>query len=98
MVDDHIVTQDAPRRSSANARREDDEILERSDMAYAAERLKPKESKRFRKKTKFTAIGAQVDGVRLAEHVQQLGQLPGKELGLQARVRRRSAHAEVERW
>ena len=64
MVDDHIVTQDVPRRSSANARREDDEILERSDVAYAAGRLKPKESKRFRKKTKFKAIGAQVDGVR----------------------------------
>ena len=64
MVDDHIVTQDVPRRSSANTRREDDEILERSDVAYAAGRLKPKESKRFRKKTKFKAIGAQVDGVR----------------------------------
>ena len=63
MVDDHIVTQDVPRRS-AKARFKDDDILERSDMAYAAGRLKPKESKRFREKTKFTAIGAQIDGGR----------------------------------
>ena len=52
MVDDHIVTQDVPRRS-AKARFKDDDILERSDMAYAAGRLKPKESKRFRKKNKI---------------------------------------------
>ena len=63
MVDDHVVTQDVPRRA-ATARYADDDILERSDTAYAAGRLKPKESKRFRKKTKFTAIGAQVDGER----------------------------------
>ena len=52
MVDDHIVTQDVPRRS-VKARFKDDDILERSDMAYAAGRLKPKESKRFRKKNKI---------------------------------------------
>ena len=63
MVDDHVVTQDVPRRS-ASARCADDDILERSDEAYVAGRLKPKESKRFRKKTKFAAIGAQVDGCR----------------------------------
>ena len=63
MVDDHVVTQDVPRRS-ATARYADDDILEGSDTAYAAGRLNPKESKRFRKKTKFTAIGAQVDGDR----------------------------------
>ena len=63
MVDDHIVAQDVPRRS-ASARYEDDAILEKSDAAYAAGRLKPKESKRFRKETTFTAIGAQIDGKR----------------------------------
>ena len=55
MVDDHIVTQDVPQRS-AEARFKEDDILERCDMAYAAGRVKPKESKRFRKKTKLTVI------------------------------------------
>ena len=63
MVDDHLVTQDVP-SSSVEGRHEDDEILEKSELAYATERLSPKESKRFRKKTRFTAIGAQVDGDR----------------------------------
>ena len=63
MVDDHIVTQDVPKRD-AGARYEDDVILEKSDRAYDAGNLKHKESKRFRKRSKFTAIGAQVDGAR----------------------------------
>ena len=63
MVDDHIVTQEVHRKSG-DARYEDDDILERSDAAYAVGNLQPKESKRFRKKTKFTAIGAHVDGER----------------------------------
>ena len=63
MVDDHVVTQDVPRRA-AGTRFADDDILERSDAAYASENLKPKESKRFRKETTFTAIGARVDGAR----------------------------------
>jgi len=63
MVDDHIVTQDVPRRAT-ETRFDDDDILERSDAAYASENLKPKESKRFRKKTTFTAVGARVDGER----------------------------------
>ena len=63
MVDDHIVTQDVP-RTGAKDRYDDDDILERSDLAYENGHLKHKESKRFRKKTKFAGIGAQVDGVR----------------------------------
>ena len=63
MVDDHIVTQEVHRKSG-DARYEDDDILERSDAAYAVGNLQPKESKRFRKKTKFTAINAHVDGER----------------------------------
>ena len=63
MVDDHIVTQDVPRKA-VGGRYEDDDILAKSDKAYEAGHLKHKESKRFRKKTKFTAIGAQVDGAR----------------------------------
>ena len=35
-----------------------------SDTADAAGRTKPKESKRFRKRTTFTAVGARVDGDR----------------------------------
>ena len=63
MVDDHIVTQDVPRYGAA-ARFEDDEIHDKSDAAYGAANLQSKESKRFRKKAKFTAIGARVDGDR----------------------------------
>ena len=63
MVDDHVVVQDVLRRS-AGARLADDDILAQSDAAYEAVHLKPKESKRFRKKTKFGAIGARVDGER----------------------------------
>ena len=63
MVDDHVVTEDV-RRGSNEDRFADDDVLEQSDAAYASENLKPKEAKRFRKKTKFTAIGARVDGDR----------------------------------
>ena len=49
MVDDHIVTQGVPRRS-AEARFKDDDILERSDMAYAAGHLKPKSRSAFARK------------------------------------------------
>ena len=63
MVDDHVVAQDVP-RDAGHARFDDDIVLERSDAAYASENLKPKESKRFRKETTFTAIGARVDGDR----------------------------------
>ena len=63
MVDDHVVVQDVLRRS-AGARLADDDVLAQSDAAYEAVHLKPKESKRFRKKTKFGAIGARVDGER----------------------------------
>ena len=63
MVDDHLVTQDVS-RTAAEAELEDNDILEKSDKAYEAGNLNPKESKRFRKKTKFNAIGARVDGVR----------------------------------
>ena len=63
MVDDHVVLQDVPRRAEG-ARFADDDILDRSDEAYASEHLKPKESKRFRRETTFTAIGARVDGSR----------------------------------
>ena len=63
MVDDHVVTQDVPRRADG-LRFADDDILDRSDTAYASEHLKPKKSKRFRKETTFSAIGARVDGDR----------------------------------
>ena len=63
MVDDHVVTQDVPQHEDG-VRFADDDVLDRSDAAYASEHLKPKESKRFRKETTFTAIGARVDGDR----------------------------------
>ena len=63
MVDDHVVAQDVPRRAEG-VRYADDDVLERSDAAYASEHLKPKKSKRFRRETTFTAIGARVDGRR----------------------------------
>ena len=63
MVDDHVVTQDVPRRAEG-VRFADDDVLDRSDAAYASVHLKPKDSKRFRKKQTFTAIGARVDGDR----------------------------------
>ena len=63
MVDDHVVTEDVPRKSVA-ARSAEDDSLEKSDAAYPSEHLKPKAAKRFRKKTKFTATVARVDGDR----------------------------------
>ena len=44
MVDDHIVIQDVHRKA-ARGRFADDDVLERSDAAYAAANLKPKDSK-----------------------------------------------------
>ena len=64
MVDDHVVTQEVPRKADADDCFADDDILDKSDTAYAAGRLKPKESKRFRKRTTFTAVGARVDDRR----------------------------------
>ena len=56
MVDDHIVTQDVS-RNAAEVELEDNDILEKSDKAYEAGNLNPKESKRFRKRTKFHFFG-----------------------------------------
>ena len=63
MVDHHVVTQDVPRRAEG-VRFADDDVLDRSDAAYASVHVKRKDSKRFRKKTTFTVIGARVDGDR----------------------------------
>jgi hypothetical protein len=66
-VDDHIITQVLPRSATVLPTEDDDErrdldLLARADKAYAHARLKTVDKKRFRGKSRFTALGGHVDG------------------------------------